>query len=57
MEWLWLFLGVAGLVLLWLLIIAMDKLVLRLKEHDEARKITVKNINIPHKIQLIKIKL
>ena len=44
MEWLWLFLGVAGLVLLWLLIIAMDKLVLRLKEHDEARKITVKNI-------------
>ena len=44
MEWLWLLLSVAGLGLLWLLIVAMDKLTLRLKEHDEARKITIKSI-------------
>lgn len=44
MEWVWLILSVVGLGLLWLLILAMDKLTLRLKEHDEARKITVKNI-------------
>ena len=44
MEWLWLLLSVGGLGLLWLLIVAMDKLTLRLKEHDEARKITIKSI-------------
>lgn len=44
MEWLWLLLSVAGLGLMWLLIVAMDKLILRLKEHDEARKIAVESI-------------
>ena len=44
MDWLWLLLSLAGLGLLWLLIMALDKLVLRLKEHDEARKITIKSI-------------
>ena len=44
MEWLWLLFSVGGLGLLWLLIVAMDKLTLRLKEHDEARKITIKSI-------------
>jgi len=44
MDWLWLFLGIAGLVLLWLLIIGMDKLTQRLKAHDEARKISTQNI-------------
>ena len=38
MEWLWLILGVAGLGLLWLLIIGMEKLTDRLKEHDDARR-------------------
>lgn len=38
MEWLWLFLGVAGLGLLWLLIKGMEKLTDRLKIHDEARR-------------------
>lgn len=44
MEWLWFILGVAGLGLIWLLIVAMDKLSLRLKEHDEARKLAAKDI-------------
>ncbi len=44
MDWLWLFLGIAGLVILWLLIIGMDKLTQRLKIHDEARKISTQNI-------------
>ena len=38
MEWLWLFLGIVGLGLLWLLIIGMEKLSDRLKAHDEARR-------------------
>lgn len=44
MEWLWLILSVVGLGLLWLLIIGMEKLTQRLKEHDEIRKVTAKNI-------------
>ena len=44
MEWLWLFLGIVGLGLLWLLIIGMEKLTERLKEHDEARRIATKRI-------------
>lgn len=44
MEWLWLILGVAGLGLLWLLIIGMEKLTERLKEHDEARRLTRQDI-------------
>lgn len=44
MEWLWLLLGGVGLGLLWLLIIGMDKLTLRLKAHDEARRIATKRI-------------
>lgn len=38
MEWLWLILGIAGLGLLWLLIVGMEKLTERLKEHDEAHR-------------------
>lgn len=44
MEWLWLFLGVAGLGVLWLLIMAMEKLTERLKTHDEARRLAAKEI-------------
>ena len=44
MEWLWLFLGIIGLGLLWLLIIGMDKLTDRLKENDEARRRTARDI-------------
>ncbi len=39
MEWLWLFLGIVGLGLIWLLILGMEKLSARLREHDEARRI------------------
>ena len=38
MEWLWLILALVGLGLLWLLIMGMEKLTERLKEHDEARR-------------------
>ena len=44
MEWLWLILGIAGLGLLWLLIITMEKLTERLKVHDEARRLAKKDI-------------
>ena len=44
MEWLWLFLGVVGLGLLWLLIIGVEKLSERLKAHDDARRIATKRI-------------
>jgi|GEM_PF-3481322 len=44
MEWLWLCLAVVGLGLLWLLIIGMEKLTERLKEHDEARRLAAKSI-------------
>lgn len=44
MEWLWLFLGIVGLGLLWLLIIGMDKLTDRLKENDEARRRAARDI-------------
>lgn len=44
MEWLWLLLGVVGLGLLWLLIIGIEKLTERLKEHDEARRRAAKEI-------------
>ena len=44
MEWVWLLLGVAGLGLLWLLIIGMEKLSERLKAHDDARRIAAREI-------------
>ena len=44
MEWLWLCLAVIGLGLIWLLIMGMEKLAERLKEHDEARRLAAKNI-------------
>ncbi len=44
MEWLWLFLGVVGLGLLWLLIIGMEKLSERLRIHDEERRNAAKRI-------------
>ncbi len=44
MEWLWLFLGVVGLALLWLLIVGMERLSERLKVHDEMRRRNTKRI-------------
>ena len=44
MEWLWLLLGLAGLGLLWLLIIGMEKLSERLRAHDDARRIAARDI-------------
>lgn len=44
MEWLWLFLGVVGLGVLWLLIMALENLTERLKAHDEARRLATKEI-------------
>ena len=44
MDWLWLFLGLIGLGLLWLLIIGLEKLTERMKEQDEARRIAEHNV-------------
>ncbi len=44
MEWLWLVLGIAGLGLLWLLIMAMEKMTERMKLHDEERRIAKREI-------------
>ncbi len=44
MKWVWLFLGIAGLGLLWLLILGVEKLAERLKVHDETRRVTAKRI-------------
>ncbi|MBR4418952.1 MAG: hypothetical protein IKT33_03010, partial [Clostridia bacterium] len=44
MEWLWLFLGIVGLALLWLLIMWVEKLAQRLKVHDEERRLASADI-------------
>ena len=44
MEWLWLCLAIVGLGLLWLLIMGIEKLAERLKDHDEARRLATKKI-------------
>ncbi len=44
MDWLWLFLGIVGLALLWLLIMWIERLAQRIKIQDEQRRITSKDI-------------
>lgn len=44
MDWLWLFLALIGLGLLWMLIVGMEKLTERLKDHDEARRMAAKKM-------------
>lgn len=44
MEWLWLFLGIVGLALLWLLIMWVERLAQRLKVHDEERRTSTQDI-------------
>ena len=44
MEWLWLCLALIGLGLLWLMIIGLEKLMQKLKEHDEARRLSARSV-------------
>ncbi|MCQ2382162.1 MAG: hypothetical protein MJ054_02550, partial [Clostridia bacterium] len=44
MDWLWLFLALIGLGLLWLMIVGVEKLIQRLREHDEMRRAVTEDI-------------
>lgn len=44
MDWLWLFLGIVGLALLWLLIMWVERLAQRLKVQDEERRLASADI-------------
>ena len=44
MEWLWLLLGILLLGILWLLILGVEKLSERMKQHDESRRLATERV-------------